>query len=101
MCYLFNFPVFQAAVWLRFGECLNALGELQAAAQAYESVVVLAPTHMEARVRLSALKQQLGDYDEALRVLDQGKLYRVNVIILIIITVILFCNVIVSQNILY
>ena len=65
-CYL------QAAVWLRYAECLNSLGELRAAARAYEQVVTLAPTHMEARVLLSALKQQLGEHEEALRVLETG-----------------------------
>ena len=62
-------------MWLRFGECLNALGELQPAADAYGKVVELAPSHMEARVSLSALKQQLGRHEEALQVLSQGELW--------------------------
>ena len=65
--------IFQAAVWLRYGECLNALGELQNAVQAYKHVVELAPNHLGARVSLSALQQQLGKHDDALRTLTQGK----------------------------
>ena len=36
---------YQAAVWLRYGECLNALGEVVHAAEAYQKVVELAPSH--------------------------------------------------------
>ncbi|XP_014674823.1 PREDICTED: general transcription factor 3C polypeptide 3-like isoform X2 [Priapulus caudatus] len=55
-----------AAVWLRYGECLNALGQMQNAVQAYRQVVDLAPSHMSARMTLSSLQQQLGRHDEAL-----------------------------------
>lgn len=57
-------------VWLRLGECLNALGELQPAVQAYEKVVALAPEHVEARVALSTLEQQLGRTESALQALN-------------------------------
>ena len=67
----------QAAVWLRYGECLNSLGHIQHAADAYGNVVELAPTHMAARVSLSALQQQLGRYDDALHTLQQGENYRI------------------------
>ena len=73
MFYLINhIPLFQAAVWLRYAECLNSLGNIQKAAAAYERVVDMAPNHMSARVSLSLLQQQLGRYDEALNTLQQG-----------------------------
>lgn len=64
----------KAGVWLRYGECLNALCELETAIVAYENVVEKAPCHYEARVSLSALFQQLGRQDEALRALSVGEL---------------------------
>jgi len=48
---------------------LSTLGELQNAVAAYQKVVELAPSHMSARVSLSALQQQLGRHQEALEVL--------------------------------
>ena len=65
--------LWQAAVWLRYGECLNSLGELTAAVEAYATVVSLAPSHSGARVTLSTLQQQLGRHEEALETLEHGE----------------------------
>ncbi|KAK7489499.1 hypothetical protein BaRGS_00019298 [Batillaria attramentaria] len=62
----------QAGVWLRYGECLSSLGQLEEAVQAFSRVVEMAPNHLGARVSLSALQQQVGKHDEALRVLSGG-----------------------------
>ena len=63
----------QAAVWLKYGECLNAIGELQGAVKAYQRVVELAPSHLGARVSLSGLQQHLGRPEEALEALRQSQ----------------------------
>ena len=60
-------------MWLRFGECLNSLGEPTGAAEAYATVVKLAPSHSGARVILSTLQQQLGRHEEALEALEHGE----------------------------
>lgn len=44
--------IFQAAVWLRLAECLNSLGEVERAVDAYSRVVEMAPSHIEARMSL-------------------------------------------------
>ena len=59
-----------AAVWLKYAECLNSLAEQQGAVHAYKKVVELAPSHLGARVSLSALQQQLGRHEEALEALQ-------------------------------
>ena len=56
-------------MWLRYAECLNALEDKLGAITAYEKVVELVPNHFSARVSLSALHQQLGRPDDALRAL--------------------------------
>jgi len=56
-------------VWLRYAECLNALEHKLDAIAAYEKVIDLVPNHFSARVSLSALHQQLGRPDDALRAL--------------------------------
>ena len=56
-------------MWLRYAECLNALEDKLGAIDAYEKVVELVPNHFSARVSLSALHQQLGRPDDALRAL--------------------------------
>ena len=66
----------QAAVWLRYGECLSASGQLTEAVEAFSKVVDLAPNHLGARVSLSALQQQIGRHDEALLVLSAGAAWR-------------------------
>ncbi|XP_071954105.1 general transcription factor 3C polypeptide 3-like [Antedon mediterranea] len=58
-----------AAVWLRYAECLNALEEKEHAASAYRRVLELAPLHVDARLALSAIEQQLGRSQAALDVL--------------------------------
>ncbi|XP_053394671.1 general transcription factor 3C polypeptide 3-like [Mercenaria mercenaria] len=64
-----------AAVWLRYGECLHNLGDLQGSVEAYTRVVELAPSHIGARMSLSAIQQQMGKHDEALELLqhDDGE----------------------------
>ena len=59
-------------MWLRYGECLSASGQLTEAVEAFSKVVDLAPNHLGARVSLSALQQQIGRHDEALQVLTAG-----------------------------
>ncbi|XP_063067966.1 general transcription factor 3C polypeptide 3 [Engraulis encrasicolus] len=59
-----------AVVWLRHAECLKALGHQEAAVHSYYKVVEMAPLHLEARLSLSTLQQQLGRPDEALEVLQ-------------------------------
>ena len=62
----------KAEVWLTFAHCLNALGDIQASADAYRHVVELAPNHYAARVTLASLQQQMGHNEEALEVLSQN-----------------------------
>ena len=59
-----------AAVWLKKGECLSSLGRLEEAALAYARVVNLAPNHLDARLFLASLHQQLGRPNQALDVLS-------------------------------
>ncbi|XP_060754465.1 general transcription factor 3C polypeptide 3 isoform X2 [Neoarius graeffei] len=59
-----------AVVWLRHAECLKALGHLEVAAKSYTKVVEMAPLHLEARLALSTLQQQLGRPDSALEALE-------------------------------
>ncbi|XP_033099114.1 general transcription factor 3C polypeptide 3-like [Anneissia japonica] len=59
-----------AAVWLRYAECLNSLEEKEHAASAYRRVLELAPSHIDARLALSAIEQQLGRSQAALDVLS-------------------------------
>ena len=72
---LFLFLSPQAAVWMRYAECLSSLGETDSAVEAYQRVVEVAPQHHEARLYLSALLQQLGRQEEALLALDNGLLH--------------------------
>ncbi|XP_042664470.1 general transcription factor 3C polypeptide 3 isoform X2 [Tyto alba] len=59
-----------AVVWLRHAECLKALGHMERAAESYAKVVDLAPLHLEARISLSTLQQQLGRPEKALEALE-------------------------------
>ncbi|XP_072235438.1 general transcription factor 3C polypeptide 3 isoform X1 [Leuresthes tenuis] len=59
-----------AVVWLRHAECLKALGHMETAAESYTKVVEMAPQHLEARLSLSTLQQQLGRMDCALKALE-------------------------------
>ncbi|XP_030611893.1 general transcription factor 3C polypeptide 3 isoform X2 [Archocentrus centrarchus] len=59
-----------AVVWLRHAECLKALGHMEAAAESYTKVVEMAPQHLEARLSLATLQQQLGRMDCALKALE-------------------------------
>ncbi|XP_034007012.1 general transcription factor 3C polypeptide 3 [Trematomus bernacchii] len=59
-----------AVVWLRHAECLKALGHMEVAAQSYTKVVDMAPQHLEARLSLATLQQQLGRPDCALKALE-------------------------------
>nr|XP_056717241.1 general transcription factor 3C polypeptide 3 [Euleptes europaea] len=59
-----------AVVWLRHAECLKALGYIEHAAESYAKVVDLAPLHLDARISLSTLQQQLGRPEKALEALE-------------------------------
>ncbi|XP_043965219.1 general transcription factor 3C polypeptide 3 [Gambusia affinis] len=59
-----------AVVWLRHAECLKALGHMKAAAESYTKVVEMAPLHLEARLSLATVQQQLGRMDCALKALE-------------------------------
>ncbi|XP_028281752.1 general transcription factor 3C polypeptide 3 [Parambassis ranga] len=59
-----------AVVWLRHAECLKALGHMEAAAESFTKVVQMAPQHLEARLSLATLQQQLGRMDCALKALE-------------------------------
>uniref|UniRef100_A0A667WMA2 General transcription factor IIIC, polypeptide 3 n=1 Tax=Myripristis murdjan TaxID=586833 RepID=A0A667WMA2_9TELE len=59
-----------AVVWLRHAECLKALGHLEAAADSFTKVVEMAPQHLEARLSLSTVQQQLGRPLCALKALE-------------------------------
>ena len=61
--------VLQPMVWLRYAECLSALQDIQGSVAAYENVVKVVPNHFAACVSLSALYQQLGRPDDAVKVL--------------------------------
>ena len=51
-------------------ECLKALGQMEGAVQSYLKVVEMAPQHLEARLCLSTLQQQLGRPLRALEALQ-------------------------------
>ncbi|XP_045555430.1 general transcription factor 3C polypeptide 3 [Salmo salar] len=59
-----------AVVWLRHAECLKALGHMEVAVKSYSKVVQMAPLHLEARLCLSTLQQQLGRPLCALKALE-------------------------------
>ncbi|XP_030636502.1 general transcription factor 3C polypeptide 3 [Chanos chanos] len=59
-----------AVVWLRHAECLKALGHLEVAVTSYSKVVEMAPLHLDARLALSTLQQQLGRPEKALEALE-------------------------------
>ncbi|XP_030065603.1 general transcription factor 3C polypeptide 3 isoform X1 [Microcaecilia unicolor] len=59
-----------AVVWLRHAECLKALGHMERAAESYSKVVDMAPLHLDARISLSTLQQQLGQPERALEALE-------------------------------
>lgn len=58
---------------MKFGECLKFLNDINGAVQAYTRVVKMAPSHIGAKMTLSALQQQLGKHDEALEALEHGE----------------------------
>lgn len=51
-------------------ECLKALGHMEMAAESYSKVVHMAPLHLEARLTLATLQQQLGRPEQALKALE-------------------------------
>ncbi len=53
-----------------FAECLKALGHLEVAVKSYSKVVEMAPQHLDARLALSTLQQQLGRPNMALEALE-------------------------------
>lgn len=64
--------LFQAAVWLRYGECLQQLGCLKEATSVYGKVCELAPGHAQARLGLCSLLLGQGRTDEAIACLEPG-----------------------------
>ncbi|XP_069471822.1 general transcription factor 3C polypeptide 3 isoform X2 [Ambystoma mexicanum] len=62
----YNLPV----VWLRHAECLKALGHMELSAESYGKVVEMAPLHLDARISLSTLQQQLDQPERALEALE-------------------------------
>ncbi|XP_078536552.1 general transcription factor 3C polypeptide 3 [Lissotriton helveticus] len=59
-----------AVVWLRHADCLKALGHMEQAADSYGKVVEMAPLHLDARISLSTLQQQLNRPEKALEALE-------------------------------
>ncbi|XP_072285901.1 general transcription factor 3C polypeptide 3 [Pyxicephalus adspersus] len=59
-----------AVVWLRHADCLKALGHMETAVESYSKVVEMAPLHLDARISLSTLQQQLGHPEKALEALE-------------------------------
>lgn len=57
-------------IWVCFPECLKALGYIERSAESYAKVVDLAPLHLDARISLSTLQQQLGRPEKALEALE-------------------------------
>lgn len=51
-------------------DCLKALGHMKEAAESYTKVVEMAPLHLEARLSLATVQQQLGRMDRALKALE-------------------------------
>lgn len=51
-------------------ECLKALGHMEQASESYAKVVAMAPLHLDARISLSTLQQQLGRPEKALEALE-------------------------------
>lgn len=51
-------------------ECLKALGHMEMAAESYTKVVHMATLHLEARLSLATLQQQLGRPEHALKALE-------------------------------
>lgn len=62
----------QAAVWLRYGECLQQLGRLREATSAYERTCELAPGHAQARLALCQLLLAQGLTDRAIACLESA-----------------------------
>lgn len=60
-----------AAVWLKYAECLSECGRKSDAIDAYQTVVRLAPMHLEVRHPLAQLLINTGRYDEALVAMSQ------------------------------
>ncbi|XP_059608474.1 general transcription factor 3C polypeptide 3 [Phlebotomus argentipes] len=60
-----------AEVWLRHGDCYRAMARHDDAINSYRMVVSLAPTHLDARLTLSALLKLKNQPQEALKALEQ------------------------------
>uniref|UniRef100_A0A224YNC0 General transcription factor 3C polypeptide 3 (Transcription factor C subunit 4) n=1 Tax=Rhipicephalus zambeziensis TaxID=60191 RepID=A0A224YNC0_9ACAR len=61
-----------AAVWLRYGECLQQLGCLREATSAYERTCELAPSHAQARLALCQLLLAQGLTERAIACLESA-----------------------------
>ncbi|TKA57180.1 hypothetical protein B0A53_01136 [Rhodotorula sp. CCFEE 5036] len=59
------------AVWAKIGMCHQATGDLESAKECYENVVEEEPNHMEAKLVLAKLLEQLGDPSRALQYIKE------------------------------
>lgn len=62
-----------AAVWLRYAECLQACGRINEAITSYQTVIHLAPKHLEPRMTVSILLREQNKFEEALKALEQDE----------------------------
>ncbi len=62
-----------ADVYLQMGEELSRCGDLQGAGEAYARALRIRPEHPEGYLRLGQLYMQLGSFEEAVEVLEQGR----------------------------
>lgn len=61
-----------AAVWLRHAECWLGCNDIKKAAKSYEMVRKLSPKHLGARLELTKLYKQRGQYNKAIDILKQN-----------------------------
>lgn len=62
-----------ADVYLQMGDELSRCGDLQGAGEAYARALRIRPEHPEGYLRLGRLYMQLGSFEEAVEVLEQGR----------------------------
>ncbi|XP_051173690.1 general transcription factor 3C polypeptide 3-like isoform X1 [Leptopilina boulardi] len=61
-----------AAVWLRHAECWLGCNDIKKAAKSYEMVRKLSPKHLGARLELTKLYKQRGQFNKAIEILKQN-----------------------------
>ena len=59
--------------WFELGNCYFELGRTEEALQAFQKVVALDKTDQEAMRRVAQCQRQLGDYESALKWLEQAR----------------------------